>query len=248
MYLLAGICLGLVLMANTAMAQVGPLTKKVQQSIESTGCVYTKFYDYTYNEMLNANKKNPKRKPSGYKILANNGEYGYYEYSSIGYYSGMGAKAQLIKENKNYLLDLTSKKGNVQVLDKKVSSRFIGEGVVPTALGFLIPTHMKNRMMLSESKAFTYKSTIEETIDGKVYQCEVYGPALPGIPERVYKIYFNNDKPTKFAHGNRLIEILEFANVVDSNLFVIPKGFKIYALVQNDTSALLRQNKIVEEY
>ena len=47
---------------------------------------------------------------------------------------------------------------------------------------------------------------------------------------------------------NRLIEILEFANVVDSNLFVIPKGFKIYALVQNDTSALLRQNKIVEEY
>lgn len=248
MKFLAGICLGFVLIAKTAMAQVGPLTEKVQQSIESTGCFYIKYNDYTYNAMLSYGKKKPKREPSGFRILANNGECSYLESTSIGYYSGMGSKAQLIKENKSYLLNLKTKKGNVQIFEQKVPSRLIGEGGVPTALGFLIPTNMKNRVMLSEAKSFTYKNAIEETIDGRIYHCEVYGSALPGLPDRVYKIYFDNEQPVKFAHGNSVTEILEFLNVVDSNLFVIPKGFKIYGLVQSDSNVLLRKNEVLEEY
>lgn len=235
-------------MANTAMAQVGPLTKKVQQSIESSGCFYMKYNDYTYNAMLNYGKKKPKREPSGFRILANNGECSYLETTAIGYYSGMGSKAQLIKENKSYLLDLKTKKGNVQIFEQKVPARLIGEGGVPTALAFLIPKNMKNRVMLSEAKSFTYKNTVEETIGGRTYHCEVYGAAFPGLLDRVYKIYFDNEQPVKFAHGNSVTEILEFKNVVNSNLFIIPKGFKIYGLVQSDTNVLLRKNEVLEEY
>ena len=100
-----------------------------------------------------------------------------------------------------------------------------------------------------------YKGSYDEVIDGVVYQCEEYGVNMPQL-KRSYKLFFLDTRIVKYAHGNRLAEVIEFSNSVPINVFDIPKGFKIYSgSIHNfdgtngDIDDLLsRKLKLVEKY
>ena len=184
----------------------------------------------------------------------------YYEKTYIDYWKGMGAYACLQKNNKLYKLDLKKKEGvlapppvennNVGAYSVNgaaiMNNQLVGS-LVPTALVFIIPDEMKNTSMKTDAYMYKYRSNYEEQVKGVVYQCEEYGIDVPQM-KRIYKLYFNDGVLVKFAHGNRLSEVLSVNTTFENSVFNIPKGFKIYAAQQGTMNDLLKTKIVVEQY
>lgn len=244
-----GVCCSLMMICATTSARVGPLTESIKKNLTLSGAVYLQFNDYHLTHVMNTMVKKKKHSPSAVRLIVNNGKYGYVEHRCIGDYASNGAQAQLVKDNKYYLLNLNEKKGCLRSSKQALSANIVEDGGnVPTALGFLFPDTLKSKSMLMEQKMYSFQKSVEEIVDGKVYQCEIYGSSMAMLSNKVFKLYFLDGKPVLYSNGAEKTEILTIMNTVDDNIFNIPNGFIIYAMEQDDMSKLLRKEKIVEKY
>jgi len=258
--------LGLVILccifSNNVFAEVGPMTAKYQEAIKNAGMFQIKCNDYTETDMTAmAGYAKKKRKPSAIITVAKNSRDTYYEKTYIDYWKGMGASACLQKNDKLYRLDLKKKEGvlasspvetsktpgNLMINGAAIMNNQLVGSLVPTALVFIIPDEMKNTSMKTDAYMYKYRKAYEEQVDGILYQCEEYGIDVPQM-KRIYKLYFKDGVLVKFAHGNRLSEVLLVNTYLDNSIFNVPKGFKIYAAQQGNMNDLLKTKTVVEQY
>ncbi len=220
------------LLTTSVFAEVGPLSAQYQELFRKQGCYFIKFNDYTQTDMWALQGyKQKKRKPSAVVTVAQYGEDRYKK--SIGKTS---ITVELEKGEKHYKLDMKRNDGVVYNAMPKNSNFIIkGNGRMffnytmqpPTALAFLIPDELKTNLMKQDADSYKYYGATTENINGDVLQCETYGVDTPQM-KRVYKLYFSNGIITKYAHGERLAEVLEIKTDFDTSIFAIPKGFTIY--------------------
>ncbi|MBQ3114162.1 MAG: hypothetical protein IJC05_07385 [Phascolarctobacterium sp.] len=230
--LLAAVVITSIFYADSVFAEVGPLSSRYQDVFRKQGCYLVKFNDYTQTDMWAfQGYKQKKRKPSAVVIVAQYGEDRYKK--SIG---KTGIIVELEKGEKHYKLDMKRNNGVVyNAMPKNSNFSIKGNGrmflqdtvQLPTALTFLIPDELKMNLMKQDADTYKYYGVTTENINGNVFQCETYGVDTPQM-KKVYKLYFSNGIITKYAHGERLAEVLEIKTDFDTSIFTIPKGFTIY--------------------
>lgn len=229
---LAAIVITSTIFTENAFAEVGPLSAQYHKLFRNQGCYFIKFNDYTQTDMWALQGcKQKKRKPSAVVTVAQYGENRYKE--SIG---KTGITVELEKGDKHYKLNLKRKNGVVyNAVPKnsnfsiKCNDRMLFNDTMqpPTALTFLIPDELKTDLMKRDADTYKYYGVTTENINGNIFQCETYGIDTSQM-KRVYKLYFSNGIITKYAHGERLAEVLEIKTDFDTGIFTIPKGFTIY--------------------
>lgn len=260
-FLVTTILISSCLFTTSVFAEVGPLTAKYQEMIKNAGMFQIKCNDYTETDMMAmAGYVKKKRKPSATITVAKNSRDTYYEKTYIDYWKGMGSSAGLQKNDKLYRLDLKKKEGvlapppvennNVGAYSVNgaaiMNNQLVGS-LVPTALVFIIPDEMKNTSMKTDAYMYKYRKAYEEQVEDVLFQCEEYGIDVPQM-KRIYKLYFKDGVLVKFAHGNRLSEVLSVDTTFDNSIFNVPKGFKIYAAQQGNMNDLLKTKTVVEHY
>lgn len=248
--LLLIVCIGM-MFSHSAFAEVGSQTATYQAMIKQTGAYYIKYNDYTEADYMSLWHKKQKRKPSSVITIACDGENQFYRNEYLNNWKTKATEYYLKKNGKMYKLDEENKEGILVMnsLQKSEIGSLIRNtlyGAVPTALSFIIPDELKSDCMKHDATYYKYQGTYEEKVKGKVYQCEEYSGEMP--QKRIYKLYFQDGKLVKFAHGKRIMEVLEISSVADDTIFDIPSGFTIYAEPQGDMDELLKRKVVVEQY
>lgn len=264
--------------SNTVFAEIGPLTAKYQEMIRDSGAVFIKCNAYSLYDVNYGNTKQ-RMKPTVLKEIAINTKDIYcYEISRNLYSVDNTQSLTLAKGNKIYTLDLDSKTGkyyNVQ-LHGNASAVSVtgGNNLVPSALIYILPKSFRNLQMQGLPFMYRYKKAYDVKVDDITYRCEEYSNfyskdtdsngkkklyKMPNIVnlDRIYRLYFLEGKLVKYAHGDRIADVIEVSTNFDNKVFDIPKGFtiveheqKIERNVNKGMDDLLQKNNvnIVERY
>lgn len=121
-----------------------------------------------------------------------------------------------------------------------------GNNFIPDALIYILPECLRNSHMKSLSLMYKYKQAYDVAIDNVIYRCEEYSNITNNTAgdnkkkkifnmspfvnlNRTYRLYFLDGTLVKYAHGDRIADVMEVNTVFDKGIFEIPKGFKIVA-------------------
>lgn len=259
-------------------AEVGTLTAKYQEMIKSAGNVFIKCEAYSLYDINYDNKKKKKMKPSLMKEVAINSNDIYcYEKVKNKYCTGFTDFVTIAKGNKVYVLNFDKKIGEFYNLQLHGQTGAIaltgGNNFIPDALVYILPDDLRNSQMKGLPLMYKYKQAYDVAINNVVYRCEEYSNA-DNNPDgdnkkkkvfnmssfvnlnRTYRLYFLDGVLVKYAHGDRVADVIEVSTTFDKSIFEIPKGFKIVARGQKNKDVnkgmddLLQKNNgsTIEQY
>lgn len=236
---------------TSVFAEVGPLTAKYQEMIKSAGNVFIKCEAYSLYDINYDNKKKKKMKPSLMKEVAINSNDIYcYEKVKNKYCTGFTDFVTIAKGNKVYVLNFDKKLAefyNLQLYGQTVAVTLTGgNNFIPDALIYILPEGLRNSQMKGLPLMCKYKQAYDVAIDNIIYRCEEYSNIdsdtagdnkkkkifnmSPFVNlNRMYRLYFLDGMLVKYAHGDRIADVMEVSTIFDKGIFEIPKGFKIVA-------------------
>lgn len=253
--------------SNSTFADNGMLTAQYRDKLRNNGCYFIKYNDYTQTDMLaSMGYQKKKRKPSAIVSVAQYKDKRFRESIGINISKYTGRIVDIEKDGKHYRLDCKRKSGilykapsenNVMHMQSSNGMFLEDQMQPPTALTFLIPNELKTKSMKHDADTYKFKRAYDVEIDGVTFRCEEFGINTLQL-QRVYKLYYKEGVISKYAHGDRIAEVLEVKPDFDTNIFSIPEGFTIYSynsqVLQNPNKGMddLLKNKseleVVEQY